>query len=448
MNFVPNTEQEKREMLDYLGIGSIADLFNDIDSRMLLSKDLDLPQPMSEIEIKRHMKEMASSCDDVNDYSCFLGAGCYNHFIPAVVTHLAQRGEFLSSYTPYQAEMSQGMLQSIFEFQSMMCELTGMEVANASMYDGASAMAEAAFMTAKFTERKCVVVSECVHPEYRLVLLTYANAFGLDVKNVNFTNGITDLEGLKSIVDDDTACVISQSPNFLGAIEDQKSIGEIAHSKGALFISTVLEPISLGLLRPPGDLGADIVVGEGQALGNPLNFGGPHLGFMTTKRELLKKIPGRISGLTVDKNGDSGFILTLQTREQHVRRERATSNICTNQAQNALVATVYMALVGKNGFKEIAEMCAQRARYAQKRIVGIEGFESANSALFFNEFSVKCPKSPNGINDELLKRKIIGGLELGRFFDDLKDIMMFSVTEMNPRFEIDALIEALTEVMK
>jgi glycine dehydrogenase subunit 1 len=446
MNFVPNTDSDRRKMMDFLDIDSISELFSDIDESLKIENSLNLPDPLSEIEISRHMKEMARSCRVVPQNLGFLGAGSYNHFIPIVVSHLALRGEFLTSYTPYQAEMSQGMLQSIFEFQSMMCELTGMEVANASMYDGATAMAEAAIMAAKITDRSRVLVSKTVHPEYRQVLVTYSNAYGLDVVEVGYKDGITDLGDLQSHIDENTACAIIQSPNFFGAVENQKEIGDMVHKKDSLLVSCIVEPISLGLLKPPGELGADMVVGEGQAMGNRLSFGGPHLGFMTTKREYLKKIPGRISGLTVDRKGESGFILTLQAREQHVRRERATSNICTNQAANALAATIYLALLGKSGFSEAAKICAQKAHYAQKRISELKGFDPTFSASFFNEFAIKCPISPSKINSTLLKRNILGGFELRRYYKDHDSSMLFCVTEMNLKEVIDGLVDALSEV--
>lgn len=446
MNFVPNTQSDRRKMKDFLNIDSISDLFSDIDESLKITGSLDLPPPLSEMEISNHLKEMARSCEEVPQNQGFLGAGSYNHFIPSVVSHLALRGEFLTSYTPYQAEMSQGMLQSIFEFQSMICELTGMEVANASMYDGATALAEAAIMATKITERRHILVSKTVHPEYRQVLSTYSNAYGLDVVEVGCEDGLTDIKDIQNHLDENTACAIIQSPNFFGVIEDQKEIGDVVHKKDSLFVSCIVEPISLGLLKPQGELGADMVVGEGQALGNPLSFGGPHLGFMTTKREYLKKIPGRISGLTVDRKGDSGFILTLQAREQHVRRERATSNICTNQAANALAATIYMALLGKSGFSEVAKICAHKAHFAQKRISELDGFDPAFSAPFFNEFTITCPKSPSEINSALLKRNILGGFELGRHYKDHDSSMLFCVTEMNTKEGIERLADALSEV--
>jgi glycine dehydrogenase subunit 1 len=393
------------------------------------------------------MKNMSDSCGDIQSFPCFLGAGAYKHFIPSAVEQLISRGEFYTSYTPYQAEMSQGMLQSIFEFQSMICELTKMDVANASLYDGASAMAEAVNLAVKHNENKCVLVSKAVHPEYRQVLRTYANAFDVKIIEVETENGLSDIQDMESKIKDDMACIIVQSPNFLGCIEDLGEISDLAHKNDLLLIAGITEPVSLGLLKPPGELGADIVVGEAQAFGNPLFYGGPHLGFAAAKLEFLKKMPGRISGLSVDAKNESGYILTLQAREQHVRRERATSNICTNQALNALAATIYLALAGKNGLKKVAEICAHRAHYASKRISEIEGFSPKFSAPFFNEFAVNCPSSAKDINSILLKKKILGGFELGRFYSELENSMMFCVTEMNPKEDIDRLVAALGEVV-
>jgi glycine dehydrogenase subunit 1 len=447
MNFVPNTDLDRKEMMEFLGISSISDLFSDVKKEIVLGRPMNLPAPLSEPEISQHMKGMARSCKEIDGCSNFLGAGTYNHFIPSVVSHLGLRGEFLTSYTPYQAEMSQGTLQSIFEFQSLMCELTKMDVANASMYDGASALAEASIMASKIKKKRKIVVSKGVHPEYRQVLRTYANGYGLDIIEVEVKDGLTDYEDLEKRLNGEVAATAIQSPNFFGCIEDQLKIGNIAHEKDSLAISCVVEPISMGLLKPPGELGADIVVGEGQALGNPVSFGGPHLGFITTRSEFLKKIPGRIAGLTVDKKGEEGFILTLQTREQHVRRERATSNICTNQAACALNATIYLALLGKKGLSQIAEICAQRAHYVHKKIIEIEGFEPLFSAPFFNEFAIKCPKPAKKINSELIKNNIIGGFDLGRFYPELSDCMMIAITENHGKAALDALVKNLAEVV-
>jgi glycine dehydrogenase subunit 1 len=447
MNFVPNTEKDKKEMMDFLGILSISELFNDIHDDIKLKDGVMLPKPLWELEITQHMKNLSLQNFDVHKGSSFLGAGAYDHFIPSAVAHLISRSEFNTSYTPYQAEMSQGMLQSIFEFQSMICELCKMDVANASMYDGASAMAEAAIMASKYSDKRNIAVSKAVHPEYRQVLSTYANAFGLDIDFIEAGSGVTEIDDLDSKITDSTACVIVQSPNFFGDIEDLKKIGDIVHEKNSIFIAGVLEPISLGLLKPPGTLGADVVVGEAQALGNPLNFGGPHLGFMATSAEFLKKIPGRISGLTVDTTGESGFILTLQAREQHVRRERATSNICTNQALNALSATIYMALMGKQGLSKVAEICAQRAHYASGRLAEIDGLKMRFNAPFFNEFVIESTIPPKELNKMLLKKKIIGGYELGTYFEELDSCLLFCVTEKNTKEDIDNLVSELKGVL-
>jgi glycine dehydrogenase subunit 1 len=446
MNFIPNTEQDRKDMMELLGISSIDELFADIDDTMKIKEPLDLPAPLSELEIVNHIGAMGGANSHVSDYSSFLGAGAYNHFIPSAVDYLVSRGEFLSSYTPYQAEASQGLLQTIFEFQSMICELTGMDVANASMYDGASALAEAALLAAKYKEADCIAVSKAVHPEYREVLSTYARAYGVRITDIEIQEGVTSPELVKEL--ENPACVIVQSPNFFGCIEDLRTMADITHERKGIFITEVVEPVSLGLLTPPGELGADIVVGEAQAFGNALSYGGPHVGFVAACEKFLKKMPGRISGLTVDVEGTEGFILTLQAREQHVRRERATSNICTNQSANALAATIYLVLMGKNGLSKVAEICAQRAHYAQKHIAEIPGFEACFSAPFFNEFAIQCPQIPGKINDALLSRKIMGGLDLGNRYPDLEDSMLLCVTEMNTKEEIDALVDALSEASK
>lgn len=445
MNFIPNTEEDRKQMLAFIGIDSVEGLFKDINEALRLKEELNLPKAMSEVEMLQHMRGLSSNDANLQEYSNFLGAGAYRHFIPSAVKHLVGRAEFTTSYTPYQAELSQGMLQAIFEFQTMMCELTGMDVTNASMYDGASALAEAAIMASKVMENRKVLVSKAIHPEYRQVLNTYSNAFGLDIIELELDNGITsvaDLEGKAS----DVSCLMVQSPNFFGCIEDLARLESIVHEKDIQFIVSINEPLSLGLLAPPGEFNADVVAGEAQALGNPLNFGGPHLGYIAAKSEFLKKLPGRLSGLTTDPLQRLGYILTLQAREQHVRRERATSNICTNQALNALAATVYLALVGRRGLRDIAEICVHRAHYMGERLLELDGFELLFDSPFFNEFTVKTQNDPKQINKKLLEKKIIGGLELGRYFDRYKDGMLFCVTEMNSKQDIDALLDALGEV--
>jgi glycine dehydrogenase subunit 1 len=339
------------------------------------------------------------------------------------------------------------MLQSIFEFQSMICELTGMDVANASMYDGATSLAESAIMAVRITKRKHILVSEALHPEYRKVLWTYARAFGIRIIEIPTPSGLSDMDDLTAGMDPETACVMVQYPNFFGCIEDLKAISDEVHNNGSLFITSVVEPVALGLLRPPGEFGADMVVGEAQGLGNSMNMGGPHLGIMAVKSEYLKRLPGRLSGLTIDTENRKGFILTLQTREQHIRRDRATSNICTNQALNALATTIYLALAGKKGLREVAEHCARNAHYTLQRLEQIPGLEERFSAPFFNEFTLRCQIPPSEINNTLLRNNIIGGLELERFYPELSDSMLLCTTEMNTREEIDTLVEAMQEVM-
>ena len=445
MNFIPNTEQDRKEMMELLGISSVTELFADIDESMKLKEPLELPAPLSEPEIVRHLGQISSANAHVSGFSSFLGAGAYNHFIPSAVDYLVSRGEFLSSYTPYQAEASQGLLQTIFEFQSMICELTGMDVANASMYDGASALAEAALLAAKYKETDCIAVSRAVHPEYRAVLSTYARVHGVRITEIDTEDGVTSPDIVKE--QENLACVIVQSPNFFGCLENLQEIADITHENEGIFITGVVEPVSLGLLKPPGEQGADVVVGEAQAFGNALSFGGPHVGFVAACEKFLKKLPGRISGLTVDTEGEGGFILTLQAREQHVRRERATSNICTNQASNALAATIYMALMGKSGLSKVAEICAQRAHYTQKQVADIAGFEPCFSAPFFNEFAIQCPRPPKDINSALHSKNIMGGYELGNHCPGFEDSMLLCVTEMNTRKDIDAFVDALSEAL-
>src|SRR3989304_9665896 len=349
MEYIPNTSEDQKEMLKVIGVSSIEDLLCDIPYEVRLKKDINLPEPLSELELLKEMKSLSSMNANTEDFISFLGAGAYDHFIPSVVSHVLSRSEFYTAYTPYQAEMSQGSLQSIYEYQTLICELTGMEVANASMYDGASAMAEAALMATRITKREEIVVASTVNPRDRDVLDTYLFGLKYPVHTVGSGHGVTDLHRLSKALSDKTAGVIIQYPNFFGCIEDVRGIIEAAHKIGAVAV-VVADPIALGLLKSPGDLGADLVVGEGQALGIPLNFGGPYLGFFATKMEHVRKMPGRVVGAPGDTEGQRGYCLTFQTREQHIKRERATSNICTNEALVALAATVYMAAMGRQGW--------------------------------------------------------------------------------------------------
>jgi glycine dehydrogenase subunit 1 len=396
------------------------------------------------MEVAWLLQELSELNADLGHNACFLGAGAYRHFIPAAVDHILRRGEFYTAYTPYQPEVSQGTLTAIYEYQTMICQLTGMDVANASMYDGASALAEAALMAARVTRRDGIVVSTAVHPEYRQVVRTYTQGIGLPIHDAPYLagQGTTDLDDLAKEVGQDTACVILQYPNFFGCLEDLAAAAEIAHAQGALLV-VAADPIALGILKPPGEMGADIVVGEGQSLGSPLQFGGPYLGFFACRQRHMRQMPGRLIGMTTDTEGRRSFVMTLQAREQHIRREKATSNICTNEALVALAATVYLALMGKQGLRKAAELTYHKAHYAAGRIGEIEGFGLVFSRPFFKEFAVKTPLSPAEINARLLEQHIIGGYDLGAAYPELGQAMLLCVTETNPKEEIDRLADAL-----
>jgi glycine dehydrogenase subunit 1 len=443
MNFIPHTEKDRQEMLKVIGVKSVDDLFVDIDKKLILKKDLNLPKSMSELELSKHMVELSEkNCEAIHN-SCFLGAGSYNHFIPSVVNHIISRSEFYTAYTPYQPEVSQGTLQAIFEYQTMIANLTGMDVVNASVYDGATALAESSIMASNITKRDEIIISSTIHPEYRTVVKTYCDSCELDLKEVSFDDGITDLNNLKKMISEKTAAVFIQNPNFFGCIENISEIEKICHDKGALFIVNVVESTSLGLLKPPGDYGADIVTGEGQSFGNPMNFGGPYLGFMGTKKDYMRHIPGRLSGITKDTKGRRGFVLTLQTREQHIRRERASSNICSNEALCALATTVYLTTLGKSGLKQVANLCYQKSHYAFEEIKQIPSFKGVFSTPFYNEFVVECPVEPEKVNEELIENDIIGGFNLEKHYPKLKNCMLFCVTEMNTKKDINNLVEVL-----
>lgn len=437
MHFVSNTEQNRAAMLKTIGVSSVMDLFRELPQHSLLTKPLSIPEPLSELEVQRHLTALSEK----NDYkkTCVLGAGAYNHFVPSVIKHLLLRGEFFTAYTPYQPEVSQGTLQAIYEFQSLMCELTGMDVSNASMYDGSSALAEAMLMATNIKGRKEILVSRCVHPEYRRVMKTYADANAIKLIEIDFDNGVTALQELKEKLSEKTAGVIVQYPNFFGCIEQLQQIANAAHEKGSLFVVSIGEPTALGLLNPPGKYAADIVVGEAQSFGNAISFGGPYVGFMATKNEFVRKLPGRLVGKTVDAHGKECFVLTLQAREQHIRREKATSNICTNQALCALASTIYLALLGKN-VKQLASLNVQKAHYAYDRLK--EKCEEVFTAPFYNEFVIKVD-SAKKINRKLQKHNFTGGLELQQDYPDLKNCLLLCVTEMNTKEEIDQLAELL-----
>jgi glycine dehydrogenase subunit 1 len=444
MSYSPATETDREEMLAAIGAKSIEDLFADVPEAVRFPK-LNLPGPQSEMETLRELMNLGEANADAQHCAIFLGAGAYNHYSPSVVNHMILRGEFLTAYTPYQPEISQGTLQAIFEYQSMVAQLTGMEVANASHYDGATSLAEAAIMAYSHAREKRhkVIVSPAVHPMYRAVLRTYSQGMGLTI------TGDEDLEaGLPALargLDADTALFVVQSPNFFGQIENLEGLALQVHAAGAL-LAVVADPVSLGLLKPPGHFGADIAVGEGQALGVPLSFGGPYLGFFATKKDYVRKMAGRLVGETHDKQGRRGYVLTLSTREQHIKREKATSNICTNQGLMALAATVYLATMGKNGLRKVAELCWHKSHYAAQQIAALPGFQVDGSRPFFQEFVVRCPRPVAEINRHLFDdHDIIGGYDLGQDYPHLADHMLLCVTEMNSRDEIDMLVEALEE---
>jgi glycine dehydrogenase subunit 1 len=429
-------------MLTAVGLGSAGELFKSIPSDVQLGRELDITHALAEPEVIGAMEEFAARNTAATKPS-FLGAGVYSHFSPTIVDHLIQRSEFFTSYTPYQPEISQGTLQYIFEFQTLICQLTGMEVANASMYDGSTATAEAYVMAQRVTRRDKIIVADTVHPEYREVARTYTQHGDAEIVSVGFdeaTGQVASLDGL----DDKTAAVVIQSPNFFGCVEDVAAIAEKAHAAGALLVVVVTEAISLGLLKSPGECGADIVVGEGQSFGVPMSFGGPHVGLFATREKFVRQMPGRLCGVAYDKNGNRGFVLTLSTREQHIRREKATSNICTNQGLIALAATIYMEAMGKKGLQEVAVQNAQKADYAAKKIATLDGFEIAFSAPKFNEFVVRGPRDANEILEKIrTENDIIGGLALTKYYSDRPNEFLVCVTETSTKKNIDALVEAL-----
>ncbi len=442
MKYLPNTDEDRQEMLAAIGARSVEDLFNDVPKEVKFKGQLKLPAAMSEPELLAHLSKLAAKNGDANDYACFLGGGVYDHFIPSTVAAVLSRNEFYTAYTPYQPEVSQGVLQSIFEYQTVICQITGMDVSQASMYDAGTAVAEAALMACAVTGRKEIVISEAVHPEYRAVLQTYIQAQDVKVHVAPAKDGQTDPEKLAALVNDQTAGVIIQNPNFFGCLEPVEEIEKIAHAKGALYVVDV-DPISLGVLKAPGDYGADIVCGEGQPLGNPMSFGGPYLGFFAAKEKFVRRMAGRIIGQTLDVRGQRAWVLTLQTREQHIRREKATSNICSNEALNALAALVYLVTMGKQGLHEVAQLSLQKAHYAAKRITAQNGYELAFKAPFFKEFAVKTPVAPEKISAELAKKGILPGLDLAKFYPAYKNHLLVAVTERRTKDEIDALAAGL-----
>lgn len=445
--YLPQTDQDKREMLETLGISSVEELFADIPEEVRFKGSLPIPPALSEPELVKYFTGLANQNVNFTTHVSFLGAGVYQHYIPSTVNHMLLRGEFFTAYTPYQPEISQGELQAIFEYQTMVCELTGMEVANSSMYDGATSLAEAAMMAAGHTGRKKVIVSRAVHPESRGVLATYAHGQGVELVEVGLTaDGVTDLAALEKLIDDQTAAVVVQYPNFFGNVEDLAALEPIVHGNGALMVVSA-NPLALGILEAPGKLGADIVAGDMQPFGIPASFGGPHCGYFATTSKLMRKMPGRIVGQTKDENGKRGFVLTLQAREQHIRREKATSNICSNQALLALAAAITLTALGKQGVQEMAMLNLQKAHYA-KQAFQAKGFEVLFNAPFFHEFAVKLSKPVALVNKELLQVGIIGGYDLGLDYPEYAGHMLLAVTELRTKEEIDTLVRELEAITR
>jgi glycine dehydrogenase subunit 1 len=439
--YIPSTDADRAEMLKTIGVASVKDLFTDIPADALYPQ-LNLPNAKSELELSREIALMGLRDANLVENACFLGAGAYNHFIPATVPHLTFRTEFYTAYTPYQAEISQGTLQTIFEYQSMICALTGMDVANASHYDGATAAAEGAILAInQLPGRNKVLVCPTLHPEYRATIRTYLSGQGVTVTGDEDSSSTFE-QMIEKHLDDKTACVIVANPDFLGQVRDLQPYADRVHAAGALFIVAAY-PISLGMYKAPGDYGADVVVGEGQPLGNPVAFGGPYLGIFATKNKFLRRMAGRLVGQTTDTKGRRGFVLTLQAREQHIRREKATSNICTNQALCALAASVYLSTMGKDGLRQVAELCYHKAHYAARKINALPGYRVDLKKEFFNEFVVECPRPVSEINAMLREQHIIGGYDLSKDYPHLGNAMLVAVTEMNTKEQIDALVRAL-----
>jgi len=444
MSFAPHTEQDIRSMLVTIGVERVEDLFADIPEAIRLKHPLDIPEALDELSVTRHMLELSKKNQSIDTLTCFLGAGIYDHFSPSVVEAMVSRGEFLTSYTPYQPELSQGMLQALYEYQSLICGLTGMDMSNASMYDGSTAMAEAALTAIAATGRNTVLASSLVHPNYRDVLRTYLNSAGYNLLEIDSSSGVTDLDAIENRLDRNCACLILQSPNFFGQLEFIRQATELAHQKGALMI-VVVDPISLALLKPPGDDDVDFVVGEGQSLGINISLGGPLLGIFACKMEHQRRFPGRIVGVAQDNEGRLGYTMTLRTREQDIRREKATSNICTNESLLAVAAAVYMTAMGRHGLRQVAESCVQKSHYAAEKLSELPGVTLPLKGRYFKEFVIRLPEHmpPRRLNEILLKEGILGGYDLGENYPEWKGCMLLCVTEKRSKKEIDHLVESV-----
>lgn len=447
MAYLVNTPDQQRQMLRDIGVTSISDLFAQIPGELQLQRPLDLPPPLTELELEAHLRELGAQNTVDGGRTCFLGGGAYDHFIPAAIDAIATRSEFYTAYTPYQAEASQGSLQAFFEYQSLICQLTGLDVSNASLYEGGTAVSEAVFMAMRATDRhKKVVILGSVHPEYRQVCQTYLQQIRCELVTVPTPNGVADLELVAKSLDDQTACLVFQNPNFFGAIEECQALCESARKVGALAIASV-DPISLGMLSRPGDYGADIAVAEGQGLGIPLQYGGPYVGILACREEFVRRMPGRLIGETVDREGRRTYVLNLQAREQHIRRDKATSNICTNQGLMALRATVYLSLLGPAGLKEVAELCVRKTHYAASRLTAIPGIELAFATPYFKEFVIRCRDGVDGVLTKARQAGFDLGPALGKYafpgLDRADQCCLVAVTEKRTKQEIDRLAIAL-----
>jgi glycine dehydrogenase subunit 1 len=444
MRYIPHTAGDVTQMLERIGVATLEDLFVEVPDSVRLKRPLDIQEPASETELLRELKALALGNATPETHKSFLGGGAYHHFIPTVIDLLISRSEFYTAYTPYQPEISQGTLQAVFEFQTLICQLTGMDAANASMYDGASACAEAVLMAMRLTRRKKVLLSKALNPRYRGVVATYCRYLNMELVEVAVAaDGRTDLEDLAAKLDDSTAVVVAGYPNYFGVIEDVAVLAEKSHEHGAKLVTAVAEPIALGLLKSPGELGADIVAGDAQSFGLPLAFGGPYVGFFAVLQKDVRGMPGRLVGETTDLEGQRGFVLTLATREQHIRREKATSNICSNQGLCALMATIFMSLLGKQGLREMAEQNLAKATYARKQLSGIKGFSLVFDGPAFNEFVVRSEAPVAEVLSRLEEAGILGGIPLGEDYPEMADCFLVCVTEQNQREEIDALVAAL-----
>ncbi len=442
MRYLPHAESDLAEMLRTVGLGRLEDLADVLPEHLRMKKPLDLPLPLSEMELVQYLRSLSEAGRGIKPWVSFLGAGSYDHFIPSVVDHVLRRSEFYTAYTPYQPEVSQGTLQSIFEFQTLICQLTGMDLANASVYEGASAVAEGVLMAQRLKGRTKCVLARTLHPEYRAVTQTYTDPLDLELITLPYSSeGSLDLGALEKALDKEVSSVVIQQPNFFGCLEDVAKIAQLTHAYDALLIVAVAEPLSLALLQPPGFLGADIVVGEGQSFGNPINFGGPYVGFFASKENFLRSMPGRLVGETVDLEGRRGFILAVATREQHIRREKATSNICTNQALCALAVLVYLTIMGKEGLRELAEINLSKCEYAKRKLSETNPLRFSGPT--FNEFVLTLKGDSEPALQTLFQQGIIGGLPLKRFYPELKNEILISVTEKHSREDIDRLAQIL-----